>query len=190
MLGIITFSLIFIIAIVAVIWGLRRSPKTSPKEQNGLFRGMAVRMVVALIVQFFVGLTVNLWVTVPKSHPGAKSSDYFAGVYNGVQWALAHSGIGFLALHVLIAILLIIFSTAFLIAAILKQNRFWIKAFALGDFFIMLAFFNGASFLNYGEQFSSLLMEIFFVCSISTFLATLYITKPAQKPGSKKTNWI
>ena len=142
-------------------------------------RLLAYRIIALLMVQFFIGLAVNLWITLPRHHPGTNAADYFTGVGQGVSWALAKSGIVLLALHIIIALLLVVVTIAFMIVALVKKNRFWIVAHALGAFFIQAAFFNGASFLNYSEQFSSFLMEVFFVLSITVYIVALYKTKPS-----------
>lgn len=180
MLTIIIFSLILVGLIGLVIWSFKKSPQKPNPKQQGQFRRYAQVMIVVLIVQFFAGLAVNLWITLPKHHPGTKASNFFGGVYDGIKWAILHSGIAILIVHIIVAFALVGLTIRFTISAMLKLNRFWIKVNALGAFFILGAFFNGASYLNYSEQVSSLLMEIFFVLAISTYLGALYISKPSR----------
>ena len=43
-----------------------------------------------LVVQFLLGMAVNLFVKIPTNHPGANPPEYFGGVVQSVTWALLH----------------------------------------------------------------------------------------------------
>ncbi len=179
------FSLIYLLALicltVAIIITIKKSPKLKSAAELNIFRRLAIYMVGLLIVQFFAGMVVNLWTKLPSNHPGTNAHEYFRGVYTVIRWVLTGSGIAALVIHVSIALLLIAMGVTFIIIAIAKRNRFWIIVNAIGALFLQGALFNGASFLNYKEQLSSLLMAIFFVLAISTYIIGLYLSKPVSK---------
>jgi len=55
-----------------------------------------------LLIQYLLGMAVNLYVTLPGRHPGAGASNYFAGLASGLgwvipdgpAWAAAHAAFG------------------------------------------------------------------------------------------------
>jgi hypothetical protein len=117
--------------------------------------------VVLLSTQFLIGMLVNFYVTVPGQHPGA-NGEYFSGVFKGVVWALGHAVIA-LRLHVAIGLALAVVGLTLIWQAVRSRQRVWILTALVGGFGIFVAGFNGASFMNYGHDFSSLLMSIGFL---------------------------
>ncbi len=63
----------------------------------------------ALVVQFWLGMWVNLFVDVPKTHPGA-NPEFFTGAARSVSWAILSGPSGWLAIHAALGRLL--FGTA------------------------------------------------------------------------------
>jgi hypothetical protein len=131
-------------------------------------RILTILTLLLLEVQFFIGMLVNLYVQVPAVHPGAQASNYFLGVVQGVGWAVGQSPL-FLLAHVLIGLLLGL--TAFLLIgfAIASRRRSWIISSIFGWIGIVGAGFNGASFMNYGHDFSSLLMATGFLLAMISY---------------------
>jgi hypothetical protein len=114
-------------------------------------------LLVLLQVQFLLGMAVNLFVKIPDSHPGAKPSGYFTGAAQSVAWA-ATQGSLWLQLHAIFGLLLVLLALLLLTLALRSQRRSWIVACVFGLVGVLGGGFNGASFLNYHEDFSSLLM--------------------------------
>lgn len=149
-------------------------------QQSATARRLRVLMALALlllVVQFLVGMLVNLYVTVPAVHPGTNADNYFAGVAQGVAWALGHSMFN-LRLHVIIGLLLFLDALALVVFAINSRRRAWIVSSVVGLLGIMAAGFNGASFMNYGHDFSSLFMSIGFLITVIAYTLGLYATHP------------
>ena len=134
-------------------------------------------LVLVLAVQFTIGMIVNLWVKLPSEHPGANADNYFAGVVQGDVWALAASDWP-MQLHVVWGIALFIGAILLLTGAISRREKRWIWVASIGLFGITAAGFNGASFLNYGHDFSSMLMSAGFVVALCAYAAGLYFTQP------------
>jgi hypothetical protein len=107
-------------------------------------------------------MLVNLFVQVPAVHPGANAPEYFSGVVQGVVWALLHAPL-WLLVHAIVGLLLFLAALILIGFAIAARRRAWIIISVLGFFGIVAAGFNGASFMNYGQNFSSLLMSIGFL---------------------------
>ena len=125
-------------------------------------RTITVIILVLLAVQFLVGMLVNLFVQVPAVHPGANAPEYFSGVVQGVAWALLHAPL-WLLVHAIVGLLLFLAVLILVGFAVAARRRAWIIISVLGFFGIVAAGFNGASFMNYGQNFSSLLMSIGFL---------------------------
>ena len=119
-------------------------------------------ILVLLAAQFLVGMLVNLFVQVPAVHPGANAPEYFSGVVQGVAWALLHAPL-WLLVHTIVGLLLFIAALVLIGFAIATRRKAWIIVSVVGLLGIMLGGFNGASFMNYGHDFSSLLMSIGFL---------------------------
>ena len=119
-------------------------------------------ILVLLAAQFLVGMLVNLFVQVPAVHPGANAPEYFSGVVQGVAWALLHAPL-WLLVHTIVGLLLFIAALVLIGFAIAARRKAWIIVSVVGLLGIMLGGFNGASFMNYGHDFSSLLMSIGFL---------------------------
>ena len=69
-------------------------PASAARELQSSTRAMFF----LLLLQFLLGMIVNLYVTVPSTHPGSSASNYFGGLVQGVPWAIAHGALA-LQLH-------------------------------------------------------------------------------------------
>ncbi len=152
---------------------------TTRRRSTSLFRGLIMAILILLAAQFLVGMLVNLFVTVPAVHPGASASNYFIGVVQGVIWALGNATL-YLLLHVIFGLLLFLASIVLLVVSIAARRRAWIITSILGLLGIMAAGFNGASFMNYGQNLSSLLMSLGFLLAVIPYVIGLTITPTKQ----------
>lgn len=152
------------------------SPVAKSRTTVQWFRTIAAFTLALLAIQFLVGMLVNLFVQVPAVHPGVGADNYFVGVAQGVAWALAHSALA-LKLHVIVGLLLFLAALALLALAIAVQRRAWIIAAVFGLIGIMGAGFNGASFMNYGHDFSSLIMSIGFLLAATSYVLGFYMIR-------------
>jgi hypothetical protein len=127
-------------------------------------------MAFLLLLQFTVGMVVNLYVTIPADHPGANAADFFPGIGSAIAWAISGGALA-LAAHVLLGLALIVVSVAHIVMAIRIARRSWVVLSIAGTLFLMGAAFNGASFVNYGHDFSSLIMSGCFVVALLCYAA-------------------
>ncbi len=152
--------------------------QTSAQQFERWLRRLSATMLVLLLTQLLFGVLVSYYVAIPLQHPGANAGDYFSGVAQVVWWALGHTDWR-LASHAGLGVILGLISLAMLIMAIMLRRRLWIILTALGWVGVFAAGFNGASFLNYGHIFSSLLMTIGFLLALISYALAFYYTKPA-----------
>lgn len=132
-----------------------------------------------LIVQFLLGMGVNLFVTVPTNHPGSNPPEYFSGVAQSVSWALLH-GPALLILHASLGLLLVVASIGVLVRSRQTRIRAVVVSAAIGALAVLAAGFNGGSYLNYHEDFSSMIMAGAFGVAVLSYAVGLYLTaRPA-----------
>ncbi|HEX9036494.1 MAG TPA: hypothetical protein VF808_05835 [Ktedonobacterales bacterium] len=151
------------------------------REQT--LRRLAVAMLALLLAQYILGMLVNFFVTIPDDHPGAHPAEYFSGAATSVAWALGHGGWELIA-HAWTGILIGTLGIAMIALALMLRRRAWVVATILGFFGTLGAGFNGASFLNYGEDFSSLIMATAFLIALGSYALGLYYTKPASQTAA------
>ena len=138
---------------------------TSPR-----LRGLTIVILVLLTAQFLLGMAVNLFVTIPTNHPGARPPEYFSGVFQSVKWAVTSpSSPLWLLLHAILGLALVVFALALLLSAIIARKGGWIAVAIIGLIGVLGAGFNGGSFLNYNQDFSSMLMAVGFILAMLTY---------------------
>ncbi len=133
------------------------------------FRQLCLGMIVLLLAQFLLGMLTNLYVTIPASHPGAHATNFFTGVAAAIAWVIP-TGPLVLSTHVVLGLALILGSLLHLHTAHRAGRRGWLITSIVGTLALIGAAFNGASFLNYAHDFSSMIMSGCFA------LAVLYYT--------------
>jgi hypothetical protein len=147
-------------------------------------RNQFLGTLVFLIVQFLLGMAVNLFVTIPTNHPGANPPEYFSGVVQSVTWAILHGHI-LLILHASLGLLLVLNAIGLLAASIRERSKDLIWVSSLGLFGVLAAGFNGGSFLNYNQDFSSMIMASFFAWAVIAYAVGIFLTgRPGSAPAS------
>ena len=129
---------------------------------------------VMLIAQFLLGMAVNLFVKIPTDHPGSNPPEYFSGVAQSVTWAILHGNL-FLTVHAGFGLVLVIAAIGTLVQAFANRRRGIVVSAVLGFIGTLGAGFNGGSFLNYHEDFSSMLMATGFAIGVVSYSVGLYI---------------
>ena len=145
------------------------------KAQRDL-RNTYLAALVILIAQFLLGMAVNLFVVIPRNHPGSSPPEYFSGVVSSVTWAIAQQGQVWLILHASLGLLLVASAAVVLLRAIRTYERSTIVVASIGGLSVLAAGFNGGSYLNYHEDFSSMLMATFFAVAVIAYAVGIYLT--------------
>jgi hypothetical protein len=136
---------------------------------------------VMLIAQFMLGMAVNLFVKIPTDHPGSNPPEYFSGVAQSVTWAILHGHI-LLAIHAGFGLVLVIAAVGTMVQAVQPRRRGLIISSAFGFIGVLGAGFNGGSYLNYHEDFSSMLMATGFAIAVVAYSVGIYLAaQPSQK---------
>jgi len=151
----------------------RRGYRRSRGPDTRSLRILLLWMVLLVLCQAGLGMAVNLFVTVPSHHPGAKPSNYLTGSADSIGWALSH-GVLVLAVHVALGLALVLVAIA-LAVVVLRARRRAVAAWSvLGGLLTLGAAFNGASFLDFSNNVSSLLMALLAFAAIASYVAALY----------------
>jgi hypothetical protein len=136
----------------------------------------AVVMSYLLVVQFFAGMVTNLYVTIPGRHPGSDARDYFTGAADSVGWALTRGDV-WLAGHAALGLALAVGALELVFHAVRSRQGMWIWVSVAGAAFVIGAGFNGASFLVFGRDYSSLIMAGLFGLSLVSYLTGLFLDR-------------
>jgi hypothetical protein len=129
---------------------------------------MVLTATLLVLAQAAVGMVVNLYVTIPSRHPGARAGDFFAGSFHSVIWAIAH-GSAALAVHATLGLALAVVVVAVTVEAFRRGDRSLRIWSSLAALLVIGAGFNGASFLDYNEDANSLIMELLALTAIACY---------------------
>src|ERR1700682_5155392 len=121
---------------------MQREFGSMTSEQLNAYRLTSLIAVLMLIAQFLLGMGVNLFVVIPKDHPGSNPPEYFSGVAQSVAWALLHGHI-LLILHAAFGLVLVFAAIGTLVQAIRSRTRSLIITAAFGAFGVIAAVVNG-----------------------------------------------
>jgi hypothetical protein len=142
-------------------------------------RRMTLLAAILVVAQTAIGMVVNLYVTVPAHHPGAQPANYFTGSLHSVAWALGHGAVT-LAIHATLGMALVAIAIWVAVRAV-KLRPGWVGlTSALGALLVIGAGFNGASFLDFNNNVSSLLMALLALGSLSCYMVGLYLQAGQQ----------
>ena len=135
-------------------------------------RRLLLGVILVLLVQASVGMVVNLNVSVPARHPGARPSNYLTGSLHSVAWAIGH-GAAALAIHAVLGLALVVLALAAAVLAARRTARSVTALTCFGGLLVIGAGFNGASFLDYGHDTSSLIMALLCFAAIAAYSVAL-----------------
>jgi hypothetical protein len=134
-------------------------------------RRLAVNFVACLllVVQYLLGMAVNIYVVLPKTHPGAAASNYFTGAASGLGWVIPDGPV-WAGAHAAFGLALVVAALAGIALTRGQPSRAATALSVLGALAIIGAGFNGISFLNYGHAFSSMIMAGLWAVALACYL--------------------
>jgi hypothetical protein len=100
--------------------------------------------------------------------------EYFGGVVQSVTWAILQGPV-LLVIHASLGLLLVIGALVVVVQAMRSGQRSFAIAAGVAAFAVLAAGFNGGSFLNYNQDFSSMIMASFFAIAIAAYAAAFYL---------------
>jgi hypothetical protein len=146
--------------------------------------------VLLILVQSGLGMYVDLFVTIPPEHSGSNPSNYLSGSGRSLLWSVEHGGAA-LAIHTVLGVLLGLMVIGIVAGAIRSgRQSAWLWS-VIGALMVVGAGFNGASFLDYNKDASSLIMASLAFGAVACFVVVLFLTSLPEwvvKPtGEKET---
>jgi len=121
---------------------------------------------IALLVEYALGLGVNLYVTVPARDQGG-------GVFAAVGRALANGPAG-LAVHAGLGLLLLLGSIVLVVRAVADRAPFFLVTSVVSLLAVLGAAGSGAAFVNNGQDSSSLTMGLLTAVALLCQLINLF----------------
>ena len=154
---------------------------TLPSGPSRAGRLLAVNFAACLLllVQYLLGMVANLYVIIPGRHPGASARDYFTGAASGLAWVITQ-GPAWAAAHAAFGLALVLAAFASIALTRRQGGRMAMTLSVLGALAILGAGFNGASFLNYGHDFSSMIMAGLWALALACYVTGMFLA--ARRP--------
>ncbi len=147
---------------------------TEPAPLRAQLRRGALGATLLALAQAASGMAVNLDVTVAPSHPGAHPSNYLGGSVKSVVWAIGNSAAP-LAIHAALGLALVLTTSVLAIRALRLRNRLIAAWSVLAAALVIGAGFNGASFLDYNHDTSSLIMALLAFAATACYATILFL---------------
>ena len=147
----------------------RTAGRQTANRISGLRRASFAAFVM-LVVQFALGIYVNLYVTVPSADHG-----------HGLGQAIADGPAG-LTLHIVLGLLLILAALGFLVQAILARRPAMIGAAVLGLLAMIGAAASGSAFTGSGKDGASMAMATLAAVGLLCYGTVLFLLpQPATR---------
>jgi hypothetical protein len=144
--------------------------RAGPPRVARLLLTINVTAVLLLIVQYLLGMAVNVFVVLPGRHPGANADSYFSGAASGLGWVVS-DGPAWAAAHAAFGLALVVAALGCIALTWRGSGRPARVLAVLGALAIIGAGFNGLSFVNYGQAFSSLIMAGLWALALACYVA-------------------
>jgi hypothetical protein len=129
-----------------------------------------------LLIQFGLGMWINLFITIPQNHPGADAPNFVVGFFQSIVWGIAHGGL-LVAIHIVLGLTVVTFHPMLGILPLSVQwgPRGSVLAGAAAAVLALTAAVGGAAYLTYQQEPYSLLMAMGFGGVVLCYTISLYI---------------
>jgi hypothetical protein len=135
-------------------------------------------MAIMVLVQYALGMWVNLFVTIP-------SADHRAGLFTAIGQALAY-GPAMLATHATVGLLILLGTIGMTYHAVTLRRPSIIAAAFIALLAVVSAIGGGAGFVGTQQDSGSYDMAISAGVALACFLVILYLTGKPQTVGGKE----
>ena len=100
-----------------------------------------------------------------------------------VTWAILHRHV-LLILHAILGLVLVVMGASVMFQAIRSGTRSLVITSVIGAIAILAAGFNGGSYLNYHEDFSSMIMASFFAIAVVAYGVGLDVAAEPERASA------
>jgi len=147
------------------------STRAGGKIVNGL-RVNSFAAIVMLLIEFGLGVGVNLYVTLPSTGSGGSLSSAFRESVSG--------GPAILAVHAVLGTLLLLTGTSALVRAIVFRRRWTVVVTTVALVSIVVAWISGSKFVADGKSASSLSMALATAITILSYALILFVLPKSE----------
>jgi membrane-associated PAP2 superfamily phosphatase len=151
-----------------------RKPVPSSDESRLLssVRRASFAMCVVLLVQYAIGVGVNLFVTLPRADHGTTGGSAIGRAISNGPPAVA--------IHAVLGVAIIAISLAITVRAAATRHRGLVALGVAGFLALVSAAFNGARFVGTGQNGASFTMALAWAVAVLCYLSILFITGRAR----------
>ncbi|HEY5988238.1 MAG TPA: hypothetical protein VIV12_17960 [Streptosporangiaceae bacterium] len=143
-----------------------RHVRTAATASLARVRRGSLAVLVLVVVEYGIGMYVNLYVTIPRADHG-----------HGLGSAIAN-GPAMLSIHAVIGLLLGLGALGVLVQAVIARHLGAIASSAAGLFALAFASATGASFTSSGQPSESMGMSVLTGVGLLCYAANLYLLRP------------
>jgi hypothetical protein len=152
-----------------------KSPSTDPSASRLLWlRRVSLGVSAMLLVQYGLGIGVNLYLRVP-------AADQHRGVATAFWRSLSRSPVT-LAIHAAYGLLLVLASINVLVRALRARARYAVVLSLLGMLAVVAAGLSGVVFVDRGREGASMAMAILTGVALLCYLLNLFLLSSAGEP--------
>jgi hypothetical protein len=155
----------------------------SPRQAR--LRWIALGAVLLVLVQAGIGMVVNLKVTIPSHHPGSHPSNYLSGSFHSVAWAIGHGAVA-LAIHATLGLALVVIVIGTAIYTLRVHRRAIAAWSVIAALLVIGAGFNGASFLDFNDDTSSLIMAMLALAAVGCYSVVIFLLAGPPRSGGSR----
>jgi hypothetical protein len=137
---------------------------TQVQTTQRLLRSQGLSMILALAVQYILGMVTNLFVQFPDT------------IVEGQLWEFAWTQVSEAA-HIILGLGLFIGGLMLLIRSVSYKNRTWTVAASIGLAGILTAIYSGVRFIPTQNDPYSLVMSIAFIVALLAYGWGVYVSK-------------
>jgi hypothetical protein len=148
-----------------------KPPRTAVTAALGRLRRGSLAALVLVVVEYAIGMYVNLYVTVPAADRG-----------RGLSTAISN-GPALLSVHAVVGMLLGVAALAVLVQSIMARRWMVVGVSAVGLLALALASVAGTGFVGTGDTSASMAMSMLTGIALLSYAVNLYALGPADRRG-------
>lgn len=132
-------------------------------------RFVNLAVLVLVLIEYGIGMYVNLYVTIPKADHG------------GSIGTAISNGPATIGIHVVLGLLLALGALAILVQAILARLWAVVVLSVIGVFAMVFASVAGSTFTSTGDEADSMAMAVMAGVAVLCYVLNLYVLKPGAR---------
>jgi hypothetical protein len=149
----------------------RSTARPARTAATARLRRGSLAVLVLVVVEYGIGMYVNVYVAVPRADHGGSLASAIA------------NGPATLSIHAVLGLLLGLGALGVLLQAVLARHWGVTASSALGLFALAVASVTGTSFTSTGDAADSMAMSVMTGAALLCYAANLYVLRPGSRRG-------